>query len=235
MARDGMIFYKSFRDALKNLPEETRLECYDAIFSYGLDGEEPELTGVSAAIFALVKPQIDANNKRRDNGTKGGRPEIKPEPHDNQTETETEPNDNQTETKPEPKEKEKVKDKVKDKGKVKDKEKVNVKENAKEEDKYILLNIPHMVGEPTDFERFWREYPKKVGKQDAKRAFTRAKKSVDADTMIRAVIAQKKSLQWTRDNGRYIPNPATWLNQGRWDDEIQTKGNTSFGIDWDNV
>ncbi len=71
------------------------------------------------------------------------------------------------------------------------------------------------------FETFWNEYPKKVGKKDAKRAFDKALKSVKAETMIRAVIAQKKSGQWLRENGRYIPNPSTWLNQGRWDDEIQ--------------
>ena len=75
----------------------------------------------------------------------------------------------------------------------------------------------------TDFDRFWEEYPKKVGKKEAKRAFERAKKTTDAETMIRAVIAQKSSGQWKRDNGRYIPNPATWLNQGRWDDEIQVE------------
>lgn len=72
-----------------------------------------------------------------------------------------------------------------------------------------------------NFETFWNEYPKKVGKKDAKRAFDKALKSVKAETMIRAVIAQKKSGQWLRENGRYIPNPSTWLNQGRWDDEIQ--------------
>lgn len=75
----------------------------------------------------------------------------------------------------------------------------------------------------TDFDRFWEEYPKKVGKKEAKKAFGRAKKTTDAETMIRAVIAQKSSGQWKRDNGRYIPNPATWLNQGRWDDEIQVE------------
>lgn len=72
-----------------------------------------------------------------------------------------------------------------------------------------------------DFEMFWQEYPKKVGKKDAKKSFDKARKSTDTETMIRAVMAQKQSGQWLRDNGRYIPNPATWLNQGRWDDEIQ--------------
>lgn len=75
----------------------------------------------------------------------------------------------------------------------------------------------------TTFDRFWKAYPKKVGKKEARKAFDRAKKSIDTETMIEAVEAQKSSGQWTRDNGRYIPNPATWLNQGRWDDEIQAQ------------
>ncbi len=35
-----------------------------------------------------------------------------------------------------------------------------------------------------------------------------------------AIEVQKQSEQWTKDNGRFIPNPATWLNQGRWEDEL---------------
>ena len=77
------------------------------------------------------------------------------------------------------------------------------------------------VDKDEEFNEFWEEYPRKVGKKDARRAFDKALKSTKAETMIRAVIAQKKSGQWLRENGRYIPNPATWLNQGRWDDEIQ--------------
>ena len=38
--------------------------------------------------------------------------------------------------------------------------------------------------------------------------------------IIKAVENQKKDEKWLRDGGRYIPMPATWLNQERWDDEI---------------
>ena len=72
------------------------------------------------------------------------------------------------------------------------------------------------------FERFWKVYPKKVGKGKAEESF--AKYSPDdemTDTMIRAVEAAKKTTQWQRDGGQYIPYPATWLNQRRWEDETQ--------------
>ena len=70
------------------------------------------------------------------------------------------------------------------------------------------------------FERFWIAYPKKVGKEAARKAFAKVK--VPVDTLVSAVEAQKTSAQWTRDNGQYIPNPATWLNQGRWEDVLDT-------------
>lgn len=70
------------------------------------------------------------------------------------------------------------------------------------------------------FDRFWIVYPKKVGKEAARKAFAKVKAPVD--TLISAVEAQKTSAQWTRDNGQYIPNPATWLNQGRWEDVLDT-------------
>lgn len=72
-------------------------------------------------------------------------------------------------------------------------------------------------GEAEDFEKFWRAYPKKVGKQAARKAFHRAKAPVES--LLQAIAWQKRSDQWSRDGGRYIPNPATWLNQGRWEDE----------------
>ena len=93
--RDSIVFYKSFVDALKALPDEDRLKLYDAIFEFGIYGVEPELSGIDAAVFTLVRPQIEANNRKYENGVKGGRPK-------NQTETKTKPNHNQTITKPKP-------------------------------------------------------------------------------------------------------------------------------------
>lgn len=69
------------------------------------------------------------------------------------------------------------------------------------------------------FETFWKAYPRKVGKDAARRAFAKVK--VPVETLVAAVEAQKASPQWTKDNGQFIPNPATWLNQGRWEDEVE--------------
>ena len=68
------------------------------------------------------------------------------------------------------------------------------------------------------FDRFWKEYPKKVGKGAAEKSFAKYKPDDQlTDTMIRAISAQKMSRQWKEG---YIPNPATWLNQKRWLDEM---------------
>lgn len=73
------------------------------------------------------------------------------------------------------------------------------------------------------FELFWSAYPKKVGKQAALRAWKKAKANPGlVDKMLVAIEQQRRSKQWTDKGGQYIPNPATWLNEGRWDDELPT-------------
>lgn len=69
------------------------------------------------------------------------------------------------------------------------------------------------------FDVFWSVYPKKVGKGEARKAFEKAK--VSLEVLLHAIEVQKSSQQWKKDGGQYIPNPATWLNQGRWEDELQ--------------
>ena len=69
------------------------------------------------------------------------------------------------------------------------------------------------------FERFWKAYPCKVGKVAAWKVFQRL--HVDdslLETMLKAIEIQKQSDRWKRG---FIPNPRTWLNQGRWEDETQ--------------
>lgn len=98
-------------------------------------------------------------------------------------------------------------------------EKENEKEKEGEKEKEKEIEIENDSYKPTSpFDEFWNAYPKKVGKADAKKAFAKAKAPVDR--LLSAIEQQKKSDQWTREGGRYIPNPATWLNQGRWDDEL---------------
>lgn len=68
-----------------------------------------------------------------------------------------------------------------------------------------------------DFDRFWSAYPLKVGKKKARDAFAKVK--VPVETLLAALEVQKKSAQWVKDGGAYIPHPTTWLNGERWEDE----------------
>ena len=61
-----------------------------------------------------------------------------------------------------------------------------------------------------------------MAKQYALKAWNRIKPDKALfEKMLKALREQKQSEQWRRDNGKYIPNPATWLNGGYWDNEIQ--------------
>ena len=101
MERDSFIFYRSFAEAIDDLPDNEQLEVYRAIKEYALNEREIELTGAVKGFFKLIKPQIIANNRRYKNGTKGGRPTEKQEPTNNQSITKHEPNNNLNNTKPE--------------------------------------------------------------------------------------------------------------------------------------
>lgn len=75
-------------------------------------------------------------------------------------------------------------------------------------------------GEEKGFEVFWKAYPKKVGKGAAERSWEHIKPDTEKVRQILiSVDAQKKSPQWQKEGGQFIPNPATWLNQRRWLDE----------------
>lgn len=73
------------------------------------------------------------------------------------------------------------------------------------------------------FNRFWSAYPRKQGKKTAERAFVKLKPD---ESLLGEILAaldwQKQSASWTKENGQFIPLPATYLNGRRWEDEKPT-------------
>lgn len=70
------------------------------------------------------------------------------------------------------------------------------------------------------FNRFWVAYPRKTAKQQALKAWQKLKPDEGlTDTILSALERFKQTEQWRKDNGRFIPYPATWLNGKRWEDE----------------
>ena len=76
------------------------------------------------------------------------------------------------------------------------------------------------------FNIFYKAYPKKVAKTKVLSWFKSNKPKDDLfEIMMKQLEVFKKSYNWNKDNGQYIPNPTTWLNQKRWEDEIEITTN----------
>lgn len=174
-----------------------------------INGGEDELLGQEKLVFAMLKSQIDRDSasyaaftdKQRENGKKGGRPQkanaFSENPKNPSLFLETQKSQ----------EEEKDKDKDKDKDQEKDKDVTGAKAPSRARD--------------GRFDVFWANYPRKVGKEAARKAFSRLSMTNELlSQMLSAIKQQCASPQWTKDNGQYIPNPATWLNQGRWEDVL---------------
>lgn len=168
--REGFIFYESFRSAMKYLPAETQLRLYNAITDYALYNIEPDFGDDDTArgFFTLMRPQIDANIRKREAGARGGRPprlfegetfetqrEADEVSNENHKVTKVKPSGNQTVTNPEPKEKEKAKEKFND----------NVK--AKGNAKAIVAEQPRCFSKPSieDIRKYCRERKNDVAPQ----------------------------------------------------------------------
>ena len=136
---ESFVFYRSFYKAAKKLDDEQYGKIMRILAEYALNGVEPdedEMDAMALLAFTLMKPQIDANSRRRENGAKGGKPKntdanrnqtvTENEPNSNLTETETKPNRNQTVTENEPN--------------VNDNDNVNDNENDKEKDNANALS-----------------------------------------------------------------------------------------------
>ena len=203
--RDGFVFYRSFFESFSDLSKKDKLILFDALCNYALNDVEPELTGTPSAVFKLLKPQVDANNRRYENGRKGGRPKA------NQTETKTKPNNNQTITKTKPKEQVKDKDKDKDKVQVKDKEQEQVQLQVNDvgccggsdDDDF---NIWKKMS-PTDVDAIYDVYPESGG------------------NLIQRVFED------VRDKRKYVDAPVPYIlgyakNVG-WDDLTQSGGDAN--------
>lgn len=94
--RDSAVFYRSFYEAINELPDVNQLELYKAIFDYCLNFKEHDLKGLSKTIFMLIKPQLDANIKRYKNGCtpKSNQEESKEEASQKQNISKKEANEN---------------------------------------------------------------------------------------------------------------------------------------------
>ncbi len=93
MERKQFTFYRSYYEAVKELPKKEQCAVILAICAYALDEKEPELTGTAKAIFSLVRPTLDSSRRKAESGKAGGKAkqtESKPKANAKQTEREKE-------------------------------------------------------------------------------------------------------------------------------------------------
>lgn len=121
MERKQFTWYRSYYDALKELPAEEFRAIVLAVCAYALDGEEPELSGVARSIFTLIRPTLEVGRSRAENRSRAEQTSISAEQTDNrpeQTKNKAEQTQNkrkQTDNKPEQTRKEKEKEKEREK------------------------------------------------------------------------------------------------------------------------
>lgn len=199
-------FFKSFYSAACTLGTDAEIAAfYMALCQYAFTGVAPDLTGPAAGMFELAKPNIDVSVKMALAGAKGG------------------------------KAKKSVGVNVANAKQNASKTEANAKQNGSDKDigngnnKDSGEGDVNKVGD-TDvdkaFEAFWNAYPRKSGKFAAQEKYRNALETgVTARFLLEALNKQKASKQWLEADGKFIPNPAKWLEEGRWNDVIGGNNN----------
>lgn len=216
---NGFTFFHSFYEAAQGLKEKERLQFYEAIINYSIIGEEPELCDVAKAMFLLVKPVLDKSREKSKSGKKGGEANTKQmkskaEANRKQTGSKSEANVKQTVSKSKATAKQTASDISEDKDKEIEKDK-----------EYITPHTPQGGDDAGSavknrFDLFWAAYPNKTGKGTAEKSWNKLRPTKELFSQIMEALQKAvRCERWVRENGRYIPNPATWLNQRRWEDE----------------
>ena len=213
MQRDSFVWYESFSMAINILPEANQFNAFKFIIDYWLKGIEPDqsVDPIAYAIFIMAKPQIDANNKRFINWTKGWRPkddwDNSKKPNSNQKWTKQKPNVNVNDN-------------------VNENVNANVNDNVNENGKVKTKKINKKVVYSDDFESFRKAYPKKKGKQKAREAWENAIKwGNDPKLLITKAWEYATEIKLKRVEDHYIKFAQWWLNDWRFDDDYFTGNN----------
>lgn len=114
MERKQFTWYRSYYDALKEIPAEEFRAIVLAVCAYALDGEESELSGVARAIFTLIRPTLEVGRSKAENRSRSEQTPLSAEQDSNKRE-QTENKRKQTDNKPEQTRKEKEKEKEREK------------------------------------------------------------------------------------------------------------------------
>lgn len=198
--RGQFTFYRSFYEAMQDIEDPNRrADTYDMVCAYALNNDMPDfadLLPIQRNTLRLIFPVLDAARKKAEGGMKHGKEYQKKE------------------------DSRKIAGRYKkdpgNKGEIEKEKEIENEIEIECERKGTDLGL---CRDRTDtFDIFWNIYPKKVCKDAARAAYEKA--AAPLEVLLNAVEEQKKSKQWNQDGGKYIPNPAAWLEHRRWEDEL---------------
>ena len=224
---DSFVFYRSFYEAARCLPDAERLALYDAICGYAIDGQDVQPAGIVAAVFTVARPVIDANTERRQNGKKGGKKPTVPnndttaEPMVTKSADNSEPMVTKKTQNAEPMVSKNAQT-LKPNENENENENENVNENVNE--KHTNARARASVSDrelEKEFNELWATFPKKAGnKSTALTSYKRARKNgTTRDAVADGIERYKAWIAAEQPETRYIMQGTTFFVGRRWLDE----------------
>ncbi len=212
--KNSFIVYYEWEEMFGYMSDKQIADMLRAMFSYAKRGEMPEFSNpLLNSNFCVMKYAIDRNNekykakcdKNKENAKLRWEKEKCSDIKNMRTHKIYADNDN---------------DNVNDNDN--DNDNVNDKYNISTSSSPSARDCGNKSAYSDDFLEFWGSYPKKVGKGAAFKIYQKLKLTKNEKAAILTALNwQKKSEQWLKENGQFIPYPATYLNQRRWEDEPQ--------------
>lgn len=202
--RESFVFYKSFLDAIEELDDKNQLKIYKAITNFALKNEEPtNLNKITKVIFSLIKPQITANNKRYEDGKKGGRPK---------------------------KEKTTGFENKKTTGYVEEKPNVNVNDNVNVNANVNANENENVNAEKEKFNLFFNQFPKQVDEYKTFTLFDTLinEKIVTFDELMQGVKRYKEYTARSGTDEKFIKSPFNWLSDMSWKNKYEVKNDKPY-------
>ena len=220
--RKSFIFYYDWWDIFEPMTQIQKGDLLTGIYDYVRNGTEPKYSELGMQIaFNVIRNTLNRDSEKYERICKQRSEGIKKRWSVNREEylsidknTSVTDNDNVNDNK---------NDNVNDN--------VNVNDNDTDNDISTSSSFSSktVCAYSDDFLEFWKEYPKKVGKGDAFKKWKKAKlTNTDKNDITNALNWQKKSDRWRDSNGRFIPNPSTYISQRRWEDEPDLNFNSDI-------
>ena len=187
------------------------LDCIDAYLS---ETEVPELPEKLEFAWLLIEQDLaedlgrvkNAREAHREAGKKGGRPRKTSETTEESPLSASESKRSRI----------RIREEKEEEQEEQDKDSEEEKKLERDQDNPPLCPPK---GDKGRFDQFWAAYPRKASKAAARKAFEKLKVTDEKlMVLLDALARQRRSDQWTRENGRYIPYASTWLNGARWED-----------------